>query len=386
VVLVCWLIWTIPSIAGRAVLSSDTPLPNAAHPSGTSNTGQFTHFGYLPHLEPVFIDWIHLSQKHDGLPDLNGGFFMETDENDSEKWRTAKHLIVEGSHDSSIKLRSFAGTVEMRGNIGRWCRSDNLFNLDFPDTIRRANEILDCFSLPAFSDDGDYWENNKGEVCSLGAQVSKLDLTRNYLTGSQHDAAAFMAWLDGQSLPYIRRGRKIGSTTVCWGSPTGRFMLIAYDKAQEMLDHAKDAEHRAEIKDSKVYKYCRENGLIRVELKLRRQELKDKGLRFLGDITMEKLTEIFNEKVAFLYKAETPDNLTLADIPKAVRLSYTSYINGVDVAQILPRETLRRHAKILRNYGVDLTTAPSVHRLKTSVRSINIQPAIAPDWYWAKAA
>jgi hypothetical protein len=101
---------------------------------------------------------------------------------------------------------------------------------------------------------------------------------------------------------------------------------------------------------------------------------------------MEKLTELFNEKVAFLHNAQAPDNLTLADIPKAVRLSYTSYINGVDVAQILPRETLRRHAKILRNYGVDLTTAPSVHRLKTSVRSINIQPAIAPDWYWAKAA
>lgn len=340
---------------------------------------------FLP-ITPCFIDWLAIQQKHCGITDLNGGFFMELDSDDREKWKSAKHLQLEGSHKTSILLRSFAGQVELRGNVGRWCRADNVFNLDFVATMRRANEIVDCFGLPAFCDDGDYWEDKDGKVCSNGAAVTRLDLTRNYATGSAGDAVRFMGWLDGQSLPYIRRGRKVGSTTVQWGSNKGRYKLIAYNKAQEMVDHAKNEAQRAAIKASRIYEYCKDNGIIRVELKLARQELEARGLRFLGDIQMEKLQNLFNEKVAFLHQSVVPDDLELADLPQHLRLTYRAYLSGVDVTQILHPRTLARHAKALRPFGVDILSAPNVEHLKTKIRTINIQAVDAPEWYWKAAA
>lgn len=339
---------------------------------------------------PCFVDWINIHQKHGGLPDLNGGFFMELDVSDDgalvEKWKTAKHYRVEGSYSTALMLRSGAGQVELRGNVGRWCRSDNVFNLDFDGVIRRSNQILDCYGLPVFSDDGDYWTDKDGKVRSNGAAVTRLDLTRNYSTGSPNDAVRFMAWLDGQSLPYIRRGRKVGSSTVQWGSNKGRYKLIAYNKAQEMLDHAKNDEQRAEIKKSRIFEYCYFQGIVRVELKVGRLELEERGLRFLGDVNMEKLQGLFDEKVAFLHNAKAQEDLDLSDLPAAVRLTFAAYQNAVDVSQILEPRTLSRHAKLLRPYGVDILSAPDVQRLRTQVRELTIQAVDAPEWYWKKAA
>src|SRR3990172_1304949 len=182
----------------------------------------------LEPVAPCFVDWVNIQQKHNGLNDLNGGYFMELESDDSPVWKTAKHLRVEGSFITTVLVRSFAGQVELRGNVGRWCRADNVFNVDFNTTILRSNQIIDCYGLPHFCDDGEYWTDKDGVVRSNGAAVTRLDLTRNYSTGSQDDAVRYMAWLDGLSLPYIRRGRKVGSTTVQWGSNTGRYKLIAY--------------------------------------------------------------------------------------------------------------------------------------------------------------
>lgn len=311
---------------------------------------------------------------------------MELDSEGSEEWKTAKHMKLEGSFSTAVLCRSFAGQVDLRGNVGRWCRPDNVFNLDFDGVMLRANQIVDCFGLPYFCDDGDYWEDKDGKIRSNGAAVTRLDLTRNYATGSPADAVRYMAWLDGLSLPYIRRGRKVGSTTVQWGSNTGRYKLIAYNKAQEMLDHAKNEDHRQQIRQSRIYEYCYFHGVVRVELKLGRLELEERGLRFLGDIKMEKLQNLFDEKVAFLHGAKFQETLDLAELPAAVRMTYAAYSNGIDVTQILEPRTLRRHANSLRPYGVDILSAPNVAQLKTEVRKIEIQAVSAPDWYWKQAA
>jgi II/X family phage/plasmid replication protein len=335
---------------------------------------------------PCLIDWINIQQKHNGLPDLHGGYFIELNDSEQENWRIAKHMKLEGSFSTAIMVRSFGGQVELRGNVGRWCRSDNVFNMDFASTIFRANEVVDCFGLPHFSDDGDFWTDKDGKIRSNGAAVTRLDLTRNYLTGSPQNAVAYMAWLDGLSLPYIRRGRAVGSTTIQWGSNTGRFKLIAYNKAVEMLAHAKNEEHRKAIQQSQIYQYCLEQGLVRVELKLGRLELEEQGLRYLGDINMEKLQALFDSKVVFLHTAKVRDELDLADLPHYVQLTYSSYMAGVDVTQILSNGTLYRHAKILRAFGVDILSAPNVAQLKTKVREITIQAAAVPVWYSLKAA
>lgn len=332
----------------------------------------------------IFVDWLTINQLHQkGCKDLNGGHFMELDSDGTVNYRIAKHYRHQGSFKTALALRSSASRVEISGNVGRFGRPDNVFNAGWDSTINIAQTIVAALDLPPFSTGSTYFDSY-GNMQSFGACVTRLDLTRNYSTGSPEQARAFLSWLDGQSLAYVRRGRKVGSTTVEWGSNTGRYKLIAYDKAQEMFDHSKDKDS---LKENRVYQYCRENGIIRVELKLKRQELADKGLRFLGDIDMGKLIQLYNEKTDFISGATVDCSaMDMSDLPSSVRMTYEAYMRGVDVACLLPRMTLFRHAKILRSYGVDITSNPSVQRLKTEVRTINLAPAEMPDWYSLKAA
>ncbi len=332
----------------------------------------------------IFVDWLTINQLHqNGAKRLSGGQFMEINADGSLKFRIDKFHIEKGSFATSIALRSSVGRVELSGNVGRFGRSDNLFNSGWDDTLESAQTLVSAFNLPLFTPGATY-SDSRGNVQSFGASVTRLDLTRNYATGSGRHASAFLSWLDGQSLAYIRRGRKVGSTTVEWGSNKGRYKLIAYDKAQEMLDHSGDKDA---MKANRVYQYCRDNGIIRVELKLKRQELADKGLRFLGDIDMGKLIQIYNEKTDFIKGAEVDVSaLDLSDLSSLSRMIYEAYMQGVDVSQLVPRMTLWKHAKILRAYGVDITSNPSVQRLKTEVRRIQLASATMPDWYSLKAA
>jgi hypothetical protein len=332
----------------------------------------------------IFVDWLTINQLHrQGAKCLNGGQFMEINPDGSLEYRIDKFHMHKGSFATSLALRSSVGRVELSGNVGRFGRSDNLFNSGWDDTLKSAQAVLSAFDLPLFTSGATY-SDSRGNTQSFGASVTRLDLTRNYSTGSPQHAVAFLSWLDGQSLAYIRRGRKVGSTTVEWGSNKGRYKLIAYDKAQEMLDHSGDKEV---MENDRVYQYCRDNGIVRVELKLKRQELADKGLRFLGDIDMGKLIQIYNEKTDFVKGAEVVcSDLDLSDLSSAVRCTYEAYMRGADVSQWLSNGTLYRHAKILRAYGVDITSNPSVQRLKTEVRTINLVPTEKPDWYSLKAA
>lgn len=103
-------------------------------------------------------------------------------------------------------------------------------------------------------------------------------------------------------------------------------------------------------------------------------------------IDMGKLITLFNEKTDFLHRAAVPETLHLADLPKSVRLTYAAYMRGEDVSQILSTSTLRRHAKALDPFGVDIRSAPNAQRLNTRVREIQIVAAQAPEWYWGGLA
>lgn len=332
----------------------------------------------------IFVDWLTINQLHlRGSKSLNGGHFMELDADGTVNYRISKFYRHEGSYKTALALRSDGNRVELSGNVGRFGRADNVFNASWDETLQGAQIVASTFDLPPFSEGATYFDS-RGNIQTFGASVTRLDLTCNYVTGSPQQAIAFLSWLDGQSLAYIRRGRKVGSTTVEWGSNKGRYKIIAYDKAQEMLDHSKDKDA---IKANRVFQYCRDNGIIRVELKLKRQELQDKGLRFLGDIDMGKLIQIYKEKTDFISGANVDaSELDFSDLASSVRMTYEAYMQGVDVARLLPLRTLYRHAKILRAYGVDITSNPSVQRLKTEVRRINLAPAEIPDWYSLKAA
>ena len=55
---------------------------------------------------------------------------------------------IQGSHDSRLQMASDGTTLSMKGNPGRFGRRDNLFNLDFDETIAAANRIAAAQGFP----------------------------------------------------------------------------------------------------------------------------------------------------------------------------------------------------------------------------------------------
>lgn len=336
----------------------------------------------------MFIDWINISQVFScqKLPIVSGGFKLDTDEYGEVLTNFQKRKWVEGSHSTAVMLRCDGSRVEFSGNIGRLGRSDNVFNLDFDSTMSKLNSLLADFGLPPFSH-GEFYTDAKGNLQTTGAVITKLDATNNLDTGSPQNLAALMNYLEGQTMAYIRKGRRIGSSTLVFGSRKGRYQLEIYDKAREMLDHCKGDEERAAMKASPIYKYCLSRGIMRLELKLARQALEQNGLRFLSEVTMGKIINLFESKLEILRRGdELPASFEVEALPRKLRQTAQIYLSGGDCRIGISRATFFRQASALREYGIDIATAFKVERLPIKVRCIDYSTAVAPDWYWRNAA
>lgn len=102
-----------------------------------------------------FIDWLSVFQSHgdgDQLPVVGAGRSIRSDmamvELQSESVQFLRH---EGSHSTAVFVRSDGRNVSLWGNVGRYGRSDNVWNLDFPETFQRAGDIVSSYGLPAFT-------------------------------------------------------------------------------------------------------------------------------------------------------------------------------------------------------------------------------------------
>lgn len=341
----------------------------------------------------IFVDWISISQTHflEGelvtlLPIVHGGFRTNTNEDAEVLTQFRKSKIHEGSHSTSIWVCCDGSTVSVSGNVGRLNRTDNVFNLNFDDTMVKVNELLATYGLPPFSF-GKIYEDAKGNLQTTGAVITKLDVTCNYTTGSPENLIALQNWMEGQTMAYIRKGRKIGATTCVWGSRGGRYQMESYDKAQEMLAHAKGEKERNLIKESEIYKFCRDNGVLRVELKMARQFLAQHGLRFLSEVSMGKLIKLFDEKTEILKRGQRLEkSFDIDHLPRKLRQTAQVYLAGDDVRLGISQSTFQRHAIALREFGLDISTPYSVTRLPIKVRTIDICPAVVPAWYSLRAA
>ncbi|MDC7718654.1 phage/plasmid replication protein, II/X family [Vogesella sp. DC21W] len=362
-----------------------------------------------------FIDFIRIQQTHavgymadgsyrerlpvveDGIVykfqrDETGEFPLDDDGNPIPVYESVSRRFITGSYDSLYVIRCDGAKVEFEGNVGRFCRPDNLFNLDFDATIQKVNEILATYGLPPFSA-GESYEKSQPSAHDIkhgllidwtGATVSEVHITQNFITGSAGNAQAAIDWLSTQSVSHVKRTRA-HDTTVSWGRKAGRKYLKAYLKAPEMLVH-RHGRNKEEIEQDPVYQYAHSHGILRFELEAKRLLLRDNHCRFLGEITMQKLAHLFEEEVQPLLGRVKEDisRLELESLPAPVRMTASAYLRGENVAALLSRRTFYRHLKALRDYGLDISEPlPTLHKFSPVINVVQIQPvASVPDWYW----
>lgn len=328
----------------------------------------------VAHYEPtVFIDWLTASQFHPegGLPIISGGVVVNYDASGAPVFERNKPARFQGSHETGVSVGCDGFRVFLSGNPGRVSRPDNVFSFGIAGTIEAANRILGTYGLPAFTPAG----FTAHGIERRGCVVSRLDITRNYATGNEATARHFIQWLAGRSIARMRRGFA-GNESVWWANT--RHMLKAYIKHLEMLKHGAPA-------DSKLVEWLREKGVVRVEVELKKRLLSELSMNDLGDITDEKLEALFDDQTAIFHSADRSGEEDILDhLPQRSRVYAAAWLAGKDMKSMASERTLFRHAKVLRECGIDILQTRNVTAFPVKVRTIELQPlrvSDAPSWY-----
>lgn len=365
----------------------------------------------------TFIDGIVMSQKFrpDSVKTIAGlrtlayrqsgdvnhlGEVVEDQEVLPERIRAA---WIHGSHNTKVQLSSDGTLVQLKGNPGRFGRGDNVFNLGWDETFARCGEILesqglprfvagdpcanrqlirgldgDLITLPEFAGYGVYPDDGPGHQ---GARVWSIHVTRNYCTGSEADAIAVINWLACQSVSRIKK-KMIGSSTVIWGN-LKYCQVEAYIKADEMMAHCRGDLDREMMRQNPVYQWCRENGVVRVEVKAAKDYLREVGLTWAGDWDMTKVINLFESRTEVLNRVKADiEEFDPANLPSKVANTAAAWLRGEDVKRYMNLRTFQRHAKVLREYGIDIAEPRNVKTMPVRVKTIEMQAAFVPEWYW----
>jgi hypothetical protein len=159
-------------------------------------------------------------------------------------------------------------------------------------------------------------------------------------------------------------------------------MLKVYIKALEMEAHG--------VNTGRSYEYARDNGIIRLELELKRRELSDLGwsdfAEFLKGWNMGQVHKLFADYEKVLSMSAIPNDADFIDsLPLKHRAIAAVFLSGRDVRSLCSRATFFRHRKALLDYGIDISDERP-ERLNTKVKTVEIHAVTAPEWYWKDAA
>lgn len=344
---------------------------------------------------PFFVDWLTISQDHhapagwnperDGawsLPLVDSGVVMCADSDGELVWKTVRGVQHQGSFETSLQLRCDGHRVTFSGNVSRFGRPDNLFGFGFFECLQRINAVLAEYGLPAFTGGTRRELLKRGGVVGVwsGARVSRIDVTANYLAGSEANAHAVLQYLGSQ-----HAGRKSGQVqgsgeTVDFGRGSRRQYWKAYIKGLELVKHAK--KRGAEV-DPQVLEYCQSNGLVRFEGTIKSNALSDLGCAFLGDYesgwAMGQLIQLFKEHSEVLNRCEKSTD-DLDELPRHLRATARDYLAGMDCTVSMSRPTFYRHRRELLAFGLDISVR-NVRPFQPRVQVVELVRAQVPNWY-----
>lgn len=369
-----------------------------------------------------FIDWVHFFQRHNVHRVEGGSVFdaplpvVASGCRVVDRWDMADGLTesfsakqCRGSHETGYWIKSDGSSVDLSGNVGRFGRPDNVFNLDWSETLAAAELLCMREKLPGFAP-GELMlkptvsarDLERGLIHEYtGARLSELHVTKNFHTGSAAMAREVIRWWASQSKARLRKGR-LGDETVIFGGRASTYQVECYIKAPEMLAHASGLDAKNAVRVSDLYQWCDDTGIVRIEVKARRGFLRDRGMNFVGGVTMEKVISLFDGAAGFLLDARPEHLARLADnLPRKLRKYALLWLSGHDLEQAFSRATVFRIARDLRGYGLDVTTPrprkesaeakAELDALLSSLPSFHLTEAVAPEWYdaaseWGKAA
>ena len=130
---------------------------------------------------------------------------------------------------------------------------------------------------------------------------------------------------------------------------------------------------------------------LRFEIKILSTQLKDWMLHLGCNWDAYTATMLINDQ--FISKLQLSANMPIENeviqsLPKNLRLTYTAWVNGEDLRQVLSRPTFYRYRTRLMEYGIDISIVKDIEKEQSNVvpmiRYLEAVPMGIPDWAYQK--
>ena len=300
----------------------------------------------------------------------------------------ANRLSVKGSHDASITIRSHTnGMVEISGNPAKFLQGHNVFGTnDLKYLVAKMIDKL-CMmdELELKPTDVEYENIQQGIY-----QLSRVDVNEHFFLPSAQLARSWLRAAGNSANMKFRGAGLFKEGTLYFTPQSRRFVPKIYFKYDEI--HSKDKSHRLPdelLQIPELVQYAEKS--LRFEIKILSTQLNEWCLHLGCNWDNSTATMLINDQ--FISKLQLSANMpveneVIESLPKNLRLTYTAWINGEDLRQVLSRPTFYRYRTRLMEYGIDISIVKDIEKEQSNVvpmiRYLEAVPMGIPDWAYQK--
>ncbi len=296
------------------------------------------------------IDWITALLPCEHPEYISGGLIASYDARGGFEWQSYKRLSVEGSHSSTVQVKSVDLQGQMlwvSGNPTKFLQGHGLFGTD--DLLGLVSLFYEKLTRSLGLNPSEF---SRKRIERGVYELSRVDATAMIPLRSQADVVAFF-----RAASPVVRGKHQGASayggeTIYIGQKSRRITTKMYNKYLEMQKHQlpKEIPYRNEL-----IKYA-ENKL-RAEVVIRSMELKDRGLHVASNWTKETASTLVAER---LKDMKLPDKMkltkaTLEHLPGRLQMVYDSWEDGKDIRSLVSKATFYRYRAELLKHGIDIS-------------------------------
>lgn len=339
-------------------------------------------------MTATMIDWISARVPCYHPEPIIGGRVLKLTPEGEKLWEVATRLEVAGSHESNLLIRTYdigsegeGVLLDISGNPTKWLQGHNLFGgFSAPGPLIEVLMHRLCQVLPNLQPTA----HNYRQWADGRFELLRVDLTWMLQLDSR---GSVRAWLRAaEQSAYLKqrgRGTLTKNGTLYFGKHSRRWALKFYSKGDE-LEAGKGhglSDQLERCEDLLSYA----DRALRCELVMRGMELRRRGLRWAFDWSDTIGWQLLKGIVQGLNMSDqvTLPAATLENLPPRLRAFYEAWVNGVDLREILPKNTFYRYRRQLLSLGIDLAIRQHHEDRSNVVPLIRVLEAIPvgpPTW------
>lgn len=324
-------------------------------------------------------------------------------------------LTYEGSDTTSLQISADDQYITVSGNPSRFNRVDNLFGFKtFDECIEVYNQVLRRLGLPEFTKttkfqhvDYNPADNNRNLMVGNGAEITRVDWTKNYEVGRDNEKT-LLAAVSTQTLPakmpYLYpNGETVVFTHINNHGETGSRSIYhkIYRKSRD-FDRFRSSRYKygklnevSRAYFDKLHSYVIERGIIREEKEFKRVWLHKHNQNWYGlsdELKFNPYLGEINKIMKHLTVSKSDFNTIESQLiennictPVQALATVEKFLNWT-LGKDMPRtSSWYVHRKRLKMIGYDIAIQLDITRKlpKNPLAGMNItlRDCSPPDWY-----